>query len=65
MLINIQYEEASQLLWEMFHAIPEERRAAFASRLDTVASTLFHPNLDGAVVHAVRDHDADESAVTL
>jgi len=52
MLINIQFDEAAELLWELYKAIPEERRAAFTPRVDKIASCLQHPNLDGAVVYA-------------
>jgi hypothetical protein len=43
MLINIQYQEASELLFELLEAIPEERRKEFSVRVNAVASELYHP----------------------
>jgi hypothetical protein len=50
MLINIQVPEAAKLLWELFEALPEESKPAFAQKVDAMASTFEHPNLAGSVL---------------
>lgn len=53
MVINIQFQAASDLLWELFRELPTEKRALFSARINNVSSQLFHPNLDGAIVFSV------------
>ncbi|MDE2102179.1 MAG: hypothetical protein KGL39_33345 [Patescibacteria group bacterium] len=53
MVIDVQFEEASDLLWELLRALPEEKQATFASRVNRVSSALHHPqSLDADVVVA-------------
>ncbi len=53
MLIDIQFSEASELLWDLFHALPEDAKPQFAKSVDRVASVLHHPSVDGSVVFSV------------
>ena len=50
MLINIQYEEAAQLLFDLLEALPEETRPKFFQQVNAIASELRHPNLERTVV---------------
>ena len=50
MLINVQYEAAEKLLWDLLGAVPLDRQAEFAERVNRAASDLVHPNSDGAVL---------------
>jgi len=53
MIINIQIPEAAALIWELFKALPEEKKLIFATRVDAMASKFEHPNLDRFVVFTV------------
>ena len=50
MVVDIQFQEANDLLFEMLAAVPIERREHFAQRVNKVASILFHPPALGAHV---------------
>ena len=52
MLINVQYEEAEALLWDLFNSIPIDRQKEFSEKVNRVASELSHPNSCGSVVLA-------------
>ena len=66
MILNIQFEEAANLLWEMFAKLPDEKtREAFASRVDAVASSLFHPISGCDIVRTVRLDSTDSAAIAL
>ena len=43
MLLSIQFEEASDLLWDLFHELSEKQRLVFAPRVDKITSALWHP----------------------
>ena len=65
MIINIQYTAAERLLRDLLEAVPAERQPEFAARVDTIASELSHPNLDGTVVFGFGRNGALESSSTL
>lgn len=67
MLVNIQFEEAATLLWELHAAIPQDRRAEFSERVNQVSALLHHPGLgaDANVFVAIGRDGADESAIAL
>ena len=60
MLINVQFQDADTLLRELLMELPKDRRPAFAKRVDRIASALYHPNLDGAVICSVGCDDAHQ-----
>ena len=43
MVIDIQFDEASDLLWELYREIPEGRRDVFSERANRVSCCLRHP----------------------
>lgn len=45
MLIEVQYPEASELLWELFRELPEDVKPRFSERVNKVSSALDHPSL--------------------
>ena len=57
MIINVQVPEVAKLIWELFESLPEETKPLFAKRVDSGASLLEHPNLDGCVVFSVGGDD--------
>ncbi len=63
MLLNIQFEEASGLLWEMYKAIPVDERGRFSARVDRISSKLCHPDLGGSVVCSIRCDDTIEPTI--
>lgn len=66
MVINIQFDEAADLLWELFRAVPEERRTEFSERVNRAAACLQHPsNLDKSVVVTIRSDRTAKGAITL
>lgn len=66
MLINIQFDEAAELLWDLFKAVPKGRQKEFAERVNRVSCCLQHPsNLDRDVTVAVRSDYTPEGAITL
>lgn len=65
MLINIQFKEADELLRELLREVPDNRCAAFAKRVNRVASELYHPDLSGAVLVPVSGDDAHKSTTPL
>jgi hypothetical protein len=64
-IINIQFEEASKLMYELLAAVPEDRREQFAQRVNRISSVLHHPPLNGAVVLSVSSDDTDQPAIAL
>lgn len=66
MVINIQFEEASDLLWELFKSLPEDKKPEFSRRVDMVSSCLCHPsNTDDDIVLSVSCDRTDKGAITL
>ena len=61
MLLNIQFEEAAELMWEMHQAIPKDERNHFSARVDKISSQLRHPDLGGAINLFVGCNRADQS----
>lgn len=65
MIVNIQFNEAADLLWEMFDAVSEDKREQFSLRVDKVSSALRHPDLGGAIILSISLNSADQSTGTL
>lgn len=66
MTIDIQFQDASDLLFEMLAAIPEERRERFAKRVTRVSEKLWHPpSADADVLVSLRSDDADKCTVAF
>lgn len=62
MLLNIQFEEAAELMWEMHQAIPKGEHDHFSARVDKISSQLSHPDLGGAIILSVSCNRAGQSA---
>ena len=58
MVIDIQFQEAARLYWEMLKEIPENRRAYFGEKINNVVFFLDHPTTqDGNVFVTLRTPD--------
>ena len=57
MVIEIQFEEAVRLYWEMLKEVPADRRDYFGEKINNVALLLRHPpTSDGDVFITLRSH---------
>ncbi len=65
MNVNIQYEEADRLIWELFGEIPAEKKKRFSERVNRISSELFHPTLCGDVVFPFGGNGTTESSAAL
>lgn len=65
MLLNIQFQEASDLMWDMFFLLDPTVREAFASRVDRLSSVFSHPNLGGSILCIMSSDSTSQPASTL
>lgn len=66
MIVNVQCEEASELLWDLFNLIPKDNvhREEIAKRVDRASALLSHPSLpdeDARVQIVSREAPAKEA----
>lgn len=66
MLINVQFDEAAELIYEMLAAMGEDCRERFAERASLIASALQHPDAgsDAHVFCSLSRNFADQVAVS-